>query len=387
MSENLNVLNATISRWLRTVENHTLRERIFMAKAKKEGVFQSGHTGVDVRWKERDRDLPLQARGDGTPVEYITPDYLQEYVTDVRGYVLGLKLSEKQQILNTGDEAIVKYMDDLAPTAKDSISKEFAGELLNRDGSATGYEDYINGLGTIISKGKFTTPSLATDQIAVPGANSYAGLSMVLGNSSGSSWTAALGTGNFPNSTLARDYPNGQGTANYNPRSPLCLVIDSSNWGTDSREASDNLGICIRHGTHWQRRLRGGAANGPQLYLVSSDLWLAYQAYQEAKFRNLVPHEEGRDLGFPETLKQDSVMIAPEYDMPAATFYGLNFKHMKVCRWVNPPGVSQDSQTMFYSTGWKTDEKTGDKFLRFGFWGNTKLWPGGFVVGHTFGVA
>ena len=387
MSENLNVTNATIPRWLRSVDNHTMRERIFFAKAKKEKVFESGHTGHELRWKERDRDLALQARGDGTELIYTTPDYLQEYTTDVRGYVMPHKLSEKQQILNTGDEAIVKYMDDIGPTAKDSIAKQFASELLTRDGSATGYENYINGLGTIISSGKFTTPSDASDQIAVPGANSYAGLSMALGNASGSSWTSDLGAGNYPNSTLARDYPFGQGTANYNPRSPLCVVVDADSWGTDSREPADNLGIALRHSTHWQRRLRGGASNGPQLYLIGSDWWMDYQAYQEAKFRNLVPHEEGRDLGFPETLKQDQVMIAPDYDMPSSSFYGINFRFMKVCRWVNPPGVSTDSETMFYSTGWKTDDKTGDKYMRFGFWGNTKLWPGGFCCGYAYGVA
>lgn len=388
-TENPASLNATIDRWLKKVEDHTMRERIFWAKALREGIIDREQTGVKVRWKEQEKLSSLKARGASTTLEYEEPTLWNEYQTDVRGYYIGYQLAEKTQVVNTGDEAIVKLMDDIMPAAEKSIIAGFSSEILTRDGGASGYEDHINGLGTILNSDKFTTPTASADRIAKPASYTYAGLNVALGNSSGSSWTNALVTaGETPyNAGLNNDYPEGQGTEDYNVRSPLEVVLDADTWGTDSREPEDNMGIALRHNTHWMRRLRGGRSMGPQLYLVSGDLWMAYQAYQEAKFRNIMPHEEGRDLGFPETLKQDEVMIAPDYDMPAGTIYGINFKHMRICRWVNPPGVTTNPRTLFYATGWQPDKKTGAQYLRFGFWGNTKLWPGGFSVLRSRGVA
>lgn len=373
------VLVNTADTWSKVVSNRTFRKRIFLQKAKKEGCFTYNHHGYNLRWLERFKDLLLQVRGSGTELIYTEPDYSTGYETDVRGYAMALKLGEKTRVCNSGEAAILKLLDDIQPTAEDSAAKGFNRELLQRDGSANA--DAINGLGTI---NKFTTPSSAADRVAEPNLSSYAGRNCNLGASSGSSWSDTLAAAEQPNSTLSNDFPLGSGSADYDAASMLGVVDDANSWGTDSREWQDNCGVVLSDANDWQRNRRGGQDKGVQLWLAAIDRWTGYKRYQEAKFRNLIPHEEGRDLGFPETLKQDQTMIAPEYDMPAGQVFGINFQALEVCVWAHPSGDKRKS--LFYVKGWDEDAKTGDLLMRLGFWGNTKLWPGGFVFVKSYSV-
>ena len=103
-------------------------------------------------------------------------------------------------------------------------------------------------------------------------------------------------------------------------------------------------------------------------------LFNAYQNYQEAKFRNVIPHEESRDLGFPDTLNQDGVGIKYEFDVSAGEFWGINVNQMEL--------ASLDS-TLWGVRGPTYDIKSDATLFKVGFFGNMRYQPKYFAYGKA----
>lgn len=374
---------ATADNWSRKIGNRTLRHRIFLKWLMTNNMISKGHTGKNLGWKEIFKDLEMVARGAATELVYNEPDILEEYVTDPRGYAMPLRLGEKTRVTNSGPDAIFDYMAELTPIAEKSAAKALNKEMLQRDGSGT-TTNFIEGLGTIH---KFNTPTVATDRVARPNSGSsgtYATRNTNVGNEG--TWSTDLAAADRPNTVLATDWPLGSGTSEYDAASLLGLASDATTWDTDSREWADNCDVVLSTAADWQRNRRGGHEYGPDIWIMGVEWWTIYKQYQKTRFRNLIPHPQGRDLGFAsDTLIQDGIMICQEYEMPARRVYGINKEAIELCLWKNPYRTSKNS--LFYSTGWMEDNETGDLLLRLALWGNNKLWPGGQVDIREYAVA
>ena len=164
---------------------------------------------------------------------------------------------------------------------------------------------------------------------------------------------------------MAVDWPSGSGSTEFDYLSPVLVNITSESWGTGSTEWEDNCGRILRKTTTWLTK-NGGQDGRPTCYMLADDLFNSYQDYQEARFRNIIPHPEGRDLGFPDTLNQDGVMVKYEFDVPAGQGFGINVHQMELASW---------DSVLFGTRGPFYDIKSDAYLFKAGFFGNCRFNP------------
>src|SRR5690606_21363652 len=100
-----------------------------------------------------------------------------------------------------------------------------------------------------------------------------------------------------PNAVLATDWPNGSGDVEYDWNSPKLMNYSSVNWGTGSTAWTDNCEAVMRQANIWLTTT-GGKDGTPDLYLLSSDMFVGAKNFFSARNRILTPHKEAEDLGF-----------------------------------------------------------------------------------------
>jgi hypothetical protein len=282
---------------------------------------------------------------------------------DWRGYIATDTMTKKQQAMNKGDEALVKVFQNKQNKLMKSIRNKFAGELF-KDGNATGRENAIHGQETFMGAGTVQ----AGDRVAQPSdVYDITSKSTAVGTYGGS-WSSNLTT--QPNSTIATDWPDGQGDSEYDFLSPKLINTSSTAWGTGSTTWEANAWRAISQGITWLTTT-GGEDGRPSLCLLSTDLFQGYKNAQEVKTRINVPHKESQDLGFGNVLNEDGCAIQADFDVPAKTGYIMNLNNMELRSlfpelfWIEGP--DKDPRTM-WSYLWGT-----------GFYGNVVFEPKHFA--------
>ena len=81
--------------------------------------------------------------------------------------------------------------------------------------------------------------------------------------------------------------------------------------------------------TAWMT-ITAGEEGQLSFYMMARDLWYSYKQKLEARFRIVQPHKQSEDLGFPDTIIQDGVLVRTEFDVPSAEIYGININQMKL---------------------------------------------------------
>lgn len=318
MSEWIGVVNTTTKKFIKGAADNTMRKRLLFAMLRKRGLVVTGGSGTSFQWQVEFDQPEVQQKGSGLGRTFIGHDAFRQMELDWRGNEATDVMAEKDKLMNSGDEALVKlYSTKMSRLMK--ATKDYISAALYADGNASGNENQWMGLESFLN---FTTPA-ASDLIATPD-DSYAGRNTDLGDQSGS-WSSDRGSGNYPNATLANDWPFGTGSTRYDYLSPIGTNWSSSNWGTGSTAWIDNCLRASRQTIDWLSTLRGDDGK-PSLCLLNNELLTDFKNALEAKQRVIVPHKESEDLGFPEVIQFDGVGFQSEYNCPANSAYFLNMR-------------------------------------------------------------
>ena len=362
MSEWVGVIVTTAEKYLEGAADQTIRNRLILTLLKEYGRIEFNQNSHTLKWDVEYAQQPVEAYGDLGVLDFSRHDLYKQLEIDWRGYIATDMMSEKERLMNSGDVAIINRYGRIIPTLTKSMSNKFSGELFI-DGYATGNENRLHGLESFMGAGTVA----AGDRIAQPN-DTYGGLSTALGAITGS-WATDLGSGNFPNATVATDWPYGQGDSEYDYNSPKLVNYSSTAWGTGSTSWEDNCERVLRQTVLWLTH-GGGKDSRPTCFLLATDLFYGFLNKLEAKQRIIIPHKEADDLGFPDVLNEQGVMVKSDYDVPTGTGYALNVYQMQ---------LSSLYGKLFAPKGPEEDFRTHSFLFKIGFFGNARYNPKHFA--------
>jgi len=340
----------------------TIRDRLMLTLAQQNGRFKYKMAGSHtLYWDVKRGQRLLQAYGDDGVIRFERSNLHEQLNVNWRGYKLPDRMTEKQRLMLGDLSSIINRYDEQGEDMLDDMQDGFCSQQFV-DGYAAGNENKVHGLESFL--GERTAPA-ATDRIAEPG-DTYGSKNTNLADVGGS-WSTNLTT--YPNATLAKDWPDGSGTADYDYMAPKLVNYSSSNWGTGSTTWEDNCERALDQTIIWMTHT-GGRKNKPTAFLLASDLYYAYQNKMRAKYRLNIPHQQATDLGFPDTMQQSGVMVAHDFDVDAGVGYGISMQRMAICSLYDQ---------LFVSRGPTYDIHSDSYLWLVGFFGNNRYEPKGFA--------
>lgn len=310
------VVKATAPKYFKGASNLTFRRRLWLSFLRKYGRIEKNATSFSQTWDVEYSEPEVRTFGDQGDNQFNVHDALQQLTVDIRGYTTTDKLTKKMRYINSGPEQIYNLYEKKSQNLVSSMRKKISAELYI-DGNATGNEQRFLGIESFMGDDGNTAPG---DLIANP-SDSYAGQSTALGAITGS-WTTDLGTGNYPNATLATDWPYGQGDTEYDFVSPKLINYSSTSWGAQSNSFQDNCEEVLRFAGIVCAALTDDE-DVPYLHMLSSRLYNQFLNFYSAKGRIVLPHKESEDLGFSKTMNFEGAAVHFEYDCPSDTGYGI----------------------------------------------------------------
>jgi hypothetical protein len=295
-------------------------------------------------------------------VTYATHD---KYVVPTLNWAASLvtdAMSMMQQMMNKGPQAIINPLAPIMPDLEKSLQDDAASQLF-LDGNATGNEKKWSGLETFLNER--TTPA-AGDKIAEPG-DTYGGLNTNLGDQGGT-WSTA---GDDNNATLANDWPDGQGSYEYDYYSPKLVNWSSTGWGTSLTTWRANAEYALRQAATWAT-VSGGKDGSVDLFLMTPKMFVDYKNAQAARQTIQVQPTSSPlwALGFRDIMNLDGVDLTSDYNVPANTCYGLNFDYMR---------MDNLHSQMFWSHEPEYDPHTLATLFVMGMFGQFRFKPKAFV--------
>lgn len=355
------VVQSTITKHLREVEDSCMRNRAAYAMAKKKGRIKYNCSGKDQDWRVKYKIPSSQGYSDMEPVDYAVHEKYVVPALDWRARLATDAMSLMQQLMNKGPEAIINHYAGIMPDLEKTLTDGMGADLF-RDGNLAANLKLPAGLETFFATR--TTPG-AADTIAEPG-DTYADLATNLGDKGGT-WSAD-GTAN--NATLANDWPDGQGDYEYDYFAPKIVNWSSTGWGTGETTFQANWEYALGQALTWCVTT-GGQDGKIDTMLTTPKLLQAAKNSQRARQTiNVQPTTSPLwALGFRDILNLDGCDLTSDYDVPANTVYGLNYDDMRI--------DSLHSQ-MFWSHKPEYDPRTLSDLFVIGFFGNFRFRPKGF---------
>lgn len=319
MTERLGIISTTAKQYASQAADLTVRRHLLLALCEKKDRMMFNCSGYDFNFDVKYDQAPVDTFGSGQHPTFAFRDNYKQLTAGVRGYITSDELHNKDYLMNGGETALVKHYDKKVPNLIESISDKLASSELYNDGG-TGDQNRWEGLNTFLGDDGATA---AGDIIARP-SDSYLGQSTAPGVDS-SVWDDTLTI--QPNAIISTDWPWGKGDTAFDWNSPILANYSSTGWGTGSTSWQVNCDRVLQYTTGFLKRLRGNSGK-LSLYNLDSKLLNEYKNFQKAKFRDIMPHPEARDLGFPDVLNQDGVMIQDDFGCPANEGYGVNVDQM-----------------------------------------------------------
>ena len=350
-TETAQLVEVQVADYARGRVDNTVRRRLVLRMLDQRGRITYNNRSHQFVWTEQFDQPDISTTGAGGQFTFNESDLYRQCGLEVRGYSGEDVLYYKNHAMNGPAGAMIEYYGDKIPRLMEAMEDEI-GKDIYLDGNDANRPDSLHGFDSGLG---YTAPNPG-DMVAQPNDN-YAGHATNLGTITGT-WDNRLSAANQPNQSLGSDWPNGRGDAAYDWHAPLILNGTSTRWG--SPHFYDTAGIIFRRATTWARK-NGGRDARPTCFMCGGDKWWDYTTYQEQYFRNVIPHEEAVDLGFPETLKQEGVMIAEEFDTPADSVYILN---------VNKMELKSIDNVLWRTVGPHYDMKSDAFLFRVGFFGN-----------------
>lgn len=271
-------------------------------------------------WNAKIRQPQVLPLVDNIPMEFVNQHTDIQFYTGIKGMGVTDTMPEQEMLLAQGapEQIIDRYAQkssDMVTALNERLQKSF---FTDGNDSANAY-DYVGIKTPLGYNAASATVFNITDKVAQPN-GTYAGQSCALG-ANGGTWSAALAT--KPNTNLAKDWPFGQGTPEYDGTAPLVFNYASSAFGTDSTSWEDNAVRCTTEAATAMVH-RGGFSNtggAPLICVMASEMFVALKHSFRQLNRQTVPFQDG-DLGFPmDTLMIDGILYMSDYNVPAGEAY------------------------------------------------------------------
>ena len=359
MAEDSQLLLAQAKKYFREASDLTIRSRLWLAMMEEYGVIEYNADGFDANWDVVYAQPEFSQYGDDDDVTFSNHRALKQATIDIRGYVGTDKLTLKQSLMNRGEGAIVKLLSNKAKQLVKAARDTMAGELYV-DGNATGNTNRFHGILSFMGAGTCA----ATDRVAKCN-DTYAGLSTVQANYGGT-WSSDLGTGNYPNATLATDWPDGKGDSKYDFFSPILANYSSTAWPSGGTTWADNCVDTLRAVAGWLR-VNTGDEDVPVCFLLDKKMMRDFKTNRDPTLRTLVPHKASQDLGFEDVLTFEGCALKAEYNATAGVGYAVTTSMMEMFLLTDSLFDDNDSP--------KKDWETGNYLFKLHNFGNMRFQP------------
>jgi hypothetical protein len=281
-----------------------------------------GHTAKV--WNAKIKQPQVLPLVDNVPLEFVNQDTDIQFYIGIKGMGVTDTMPELEYLLAQGaPEQIVDRYNRKSADMTESLEQRLQKSFYTDGNDAANAYDYV-GIKTALGHGTVAVG----DKVAVP-SGTYAGQSIALA-SNGGTWSAALATP--PNSTIAKDWPFGQGSSEYDGTSSMTWNYASSQFGTSSTTWEDNAVRCVTEAATALVH-RGGYANGggaPLVCVMASEMFIALKHSFRSQNRQLMPYRDG-DLGFPQdTIMVDGILFMSDYNVPAGEAYMFAPQYMEM---------------------------------------------------------
>lgn len=353
-AEALAVLKTTVPAYFREATDHTIRNRLLLKLLEVQGNVILNVKTPKMIWDIEVKEPSVRALAGGDRHHWGTMDpYVQLEISHAELEATETMDRRFQMINSNSPQAIVdeagKKVDRLVRTMSRQINSQFYADNTGANNL------YLTGIGSFM---KYTSPT-AGDWILKPAVGTtYGGLSIEIG-AMGGTWSANLGT--KPCVALATDWPEGQGSAEYDYNSPKMINVTSSiggsaGWSNNCLKAIRRMTRAIRH--------TGGDGTVPMLQLLSTELYSQVEDLIENRERTRID-DYASNLGFPATISYNGSLLATDFDCPAGVGYALNPSTTAL--------YSVHSDLFFTDSDWSTESQLS-QFL-VGFLGNYVMQP------------
>lgn len=318
------VVKAVAPKYLKGAVDQTIRRRLVLAMLEKRGQIITNYMGshetiFDVDYKEP----PVESNADGATVSYERRDYLKRASMDWRGYKATDLMTLKERLESKGPTVMVDRYKRIFPKLMKAVRRKIGLEFYI-DGNSAGNENRFAGTATFCGQG-----TCAVGDILCQPSDTYFGISTAV-NQSGR-WSADLTAGSGqPNATIATDWPEGEGSSDYDYWAPKLVNWSSNAWGTSSVAWEDNCERVLRRTAQWLR-IAAGMDGQTLIAMLAGELHTGFKNKMSPKIGIWAPHKEADDLGFPDVLNFEGIGIHTELGIPASKGFVLNMDDVELC--------------------------------------------------------
>jgi hypothetical protein len=315
VSAHVNTARDVAPRFWKGVSDLTVRNYLTFYNLRKWGGLTFNAKSHSQVWNAKIRKPTVIAAVDNQPIDFINWDTDIQYTIGVKGYRESDFYPEQEFLMVQGAPEMIKdryaaKSEDLAQAMTERLCNAF---WLDGNVAANAY-DFV-GLKTAVGYGGTT---VAADKVAQP-TGTYAGQSTVLANLGGT-WSAALAT--KPNANLAKDFPFGQGSPEYDGTSPLIINTTSTAW-TGSAGTWKTAGVIAANyaKTALMHRAGQSMSSAPVQCVTASEMFADMKDSFRSNNRQIMPFTDG-DLGYKgDTLMVDGTVFSSDYAIPAGEAY------------------------------------------------------------------
>lgn len=327
MSVVSNRINTTIATYLKGQEDAVKRKHAFWAMVQSRSRMVKNAGGENLTWVVTKARHEMTTNNGEQALTFSQPDQFERAQLEWKGYAATSLITQRQKMLNKGEQALVKLAGEEYERLMDSMRVRVAEEIYN-DASATGKTARYDGLETMfaatqslnITDGTARTAD-AADLVMYPN-DTYAGLATNLGYY-GDSWDNSAGYG--INST----WPFGRGGYTYDFWTPVILAWDSTALGGSAQTWKVQGESAIR-------RLigavngRNGAEDAVDLALLQHGMFIDLKELYSGRERINVENSELRKFGIKDSLMLDGVEVVGDYGIPGQVGYVLSMDAVTV---------------------------------------------------------
>jgi hypothetical protein len=311
------IANTTAQKWLNSPAeiNNTMRKSLYLSLLRKRGRIKTGQTGKYLVQTLRFADGNATTRADGSPVVYDAVDRWRQLEIPQRHILAPDSITEGEKLKNSGAEAIIKIVGGMSERLKGDVEVAMRTQLYT-DGNA-GDQTNFHGFDSFTGTGT----TAAGDIVAQP-SDTYMGHATNVGYIAGT-WSAEKTT--KPNAAIATDWPEGSGSASYDWLAPKLINWSSNAWPGGLTTWAANCEYSLRYGKTVCDTVAAGVG---KLDLATMDVGMlnGFKNKESAKQQIWAPYKEAEDLGFPESILFEGMMLSSEFGCPANSVYGHNLE-------------------------------------------------------------
>ena len=351
LKEALLVVKTTAPQYFKEATDHTVRSRPLLKMLQQTGNLMFNMRATKFVWPILVREPKVRVVDGGSRTVFDQTDAYENLEIDHAELEATDSLGRRAQMINAQSpqqivDIIGGKMDQLVRTMSRRIGAEFyvdnsSGVNVNR---MTGIQSFIKASGA------------ATDQVAYPSSGAtYGGKSIELANLGGQ-WSNDLGVGNYPNATVATDWPLGSGSAEYDYNSPKMLNYNADYNGDTGW--SDNCLKLMRRMTEVIKRT-SGEGSGPTVHILGQRLLNEFKDKIETRERNYIS-DYSKSMGFPSMMTYENAVVMTDFDCPSSKGFAINPSEMAL--------YSVHSDLFFTDEDWASLEQRS--VMLCGFLGN-----------------